>query len=330
MSTFVAIGDSVDRIVSWGALSTTTDAHFWTEKSNPFNQRGKCIGIACGTINSQTLYYIIGDAGLAASSTDCINWNVDKIYFGNFQPLSIVWDSASSAFYTCGQLKFFDDEGGFKINDEVAVVMKNSTGNHWDWEIVYTYNYSNSRFYGIRTTYNESGIIALGNENNTPITVMTLDAGTSWSTIDLPTNLNIKHAYDFCFNVTQGVVDFYISTDGYILQNTSPDTVNFNTTWTASRYFKPKYGKNDFRKIAVANSKLVAVCSGGIAYSNDLSTWKFLEQPGYSFRSIAWFNDRWIAGAESLLTQYTHWTSTDTDNWTPDNCGVQIFDSIII
>lgn len=331
MSTLVAVGDSVDRIVSWGAIATTADGKFWNSKISPFNRRGKCLGIAFGNINNQQLYYVIGDGGLASSSLNRNTWNTEKIWLGNFQPLSILY--CNNAFYTCGQYKFFDDESIYKTNDEVAIIMKNTTGAHSDWEPVYTHRYSNSRFYNVRyvDTDRYTIIFALGSDNNKPLAIYSLDYGFTWNRIEFPSNLNIKYIYDCCFTKSFEEVTCWVTTDGYILKNIiSLNNGIFSQEWEASRSFLPKFGKTDFIKIATNGSAVVAVCSGGVAYTTDQSTWKFLEQPGYSFRSVQWFNNTWIVGAESLLTQYTHWTSTDTVNWIPENCGVQIFDSIII
>jgi len=46
---------------------------------------------------------------------------------------------------------------------------------------------------------------------------------------------------------------------------------------------------------------------------------------GYFWRSVIWFNDHWIAGAYSTLTQYTYMTSTDGSTWLPWNNGVQMY-----
>jgi hypothetical protein len=40
---------------------------------------------------------------------------------------------------------------------------------------------------------------------------------------------------------------------------------------------------------------------------------------------VIWFNDHWVAGAYSNLTQYTYWTSTDGQKWLPWNNGVQMY-----
>lgn len=328
MPTLVAVGDSVDRIASWGAITTTTDGRLWTPKHNPFDRRGKCLGFAAGVINNQILYYVIGDGGLVGSSTDGINWTVDKIWFGNFQPLSIFY--YDQAFYVCGQYKFAEDESVYKNNDEVGLVMKNTTGGHLDWDVIYTHRHPNSRFYNLRLVEIDSTVIyfAFGSDNNKPLLIYSLDYGFTWNSIRIPNNFDVKHVYDCCFTTTNDVITGWVATDRYILKVVFNGLTTDN--WTASRSFQPKYGRTDFVKIATNGTAVVAVCSGGIAYTTDQSGWTFIEQPGYSFRSVVWFNNIWIASAESLLTQYTHWISTDTENWIPDNCGVQIFNSAII
>jgi len=82
----------------------------------------------------------------------------------------------------------------------------------------------------------------------------------------------------------------------------------------------------DFVAIAAnPDGHLVAVSSGMIIFSSDTVGWTSNNKPGYFFRSVIWFNDHWVAGAYSNLTQYTYWTSTDGQKWLPWNNGVQMY-----
>ena len=82
----------------------------------------------------------------------------------------------------------------------------------------------------------------------------------------------------------------------------------------------------DFVGIAVNPAgDLAAVSSGAIIFSNDRVGWTTFSEPGYFFRSIIWFEDHWVAGAYSTLTEYTYWTSTNGTVWLPWNNGVQMY-----
>jgi hypothetical protein len=70
---------------------------------------------------------------------------------------------------------------------------------------------------------------------------------------------------------------------------------------------------------------LAAASSGELIITKDRVGWTTFSVPGYFFRSVIWFNDHWVAGAYSTLTQYTYWTSTDGVTWLPWNNGVQMY-----
>ena len=44
---------------------------------------------------------------------------------------------------------------------------------------------------------------------------------------------------------------------------------------------------------------------------------------GYGLKSVFWDVNVWLVSGDSMLTQYTYWTSFDAINWTPRNNGIQ-------
>lgn len=329
MPTLIAAGDKADRIVSWGAVVTSPDGYIWNEIREPFTIRGKVCGVAYGNDR----FVVVGDGGLASNSVDGITWVTDHIWYGEFQPLSLYYATNYAGndgmFMTVGQNKFLEAEGPYRLYDEAAAIFKNTSGQDWGWELAYIDPGTNSRFYGVRRLVTNTIDVwaALGSSNSKPLGAWSLDNGLTWNAITFPTNLGIKQAYDVAITVSNNVLKYWITVNGMILNTT--DLVN--SVWDASRSFVPSYASADFIRIASnPNGHVVAVCSGGIAYTTDQVTWEFVEHPGYRFKSVIWFNDHWIVGAESNLTQYTHWISEDTINWTPENCGVQIYDFAII
>lgn len=321
----VAAGDRADRIVSWAGITTSLDGQTWTTPVDPFNIRGKAWGVAYG----EEKYVAIGDGGLVANSADLVTWTQDKIWFGNFQPLSICYKTNyagnNGIFMAVGQNKFPSDQGPYRTNDEVAILLKNTTGDNWMWQQVYIHQETNSRFYSVRRLVDADIDIwvALGSSNRKPIGIYSLDNGFTWNPITFPNLADVMYAYDITYSNNR----FWIAVNGLIL-----NTDNLSTgTWDSSRTFVTTYGRPDFVNIAANPSgDIVAVGSGGIAYTTDQIGWELLTLPGYRPKSVTWFNDRWVVGAESNLTQYTHWTSTDAVNWTPAYCGVQIYGFTIV
>ena len=318
----LAVGDRADRMVSSGAIISSDDGLTWSSATDLFPVRAKALGISVGS----TRTFIIGENGFISSSANLINWTSEKIQEGWYQPFGIA--SSDDLYLIAGQYKFpetTDNPYQYNQYDETAVIMCNLSDNT-SWLSIYFHPIINSRFYNIRFFTELSIFVAVGSANNTPFGVYSLDYGSSWMLIEFPTDLNIKHAYDITVTDVNSEIKFFISVNGMILSTPSLVT----PTWTISRSFIPTYGKDDFVKIASNPAgHIVAVSSGGIAYTRDQLAWDFLEQPGYRFKSVTWFNNRWIVGAESNLTQYTNWISADTVNWDPDYCGIQIYDFAI-
>lgn len=322
-------GDMADKLVSWGAVSYSNDGYLWSEPVNPFNSRGKAVGIAKGPNN----IVAVSDAGLVSSSTDGIDWNTFSIVDGNFSPSAIRYATDSEGNYgtymVSGQRKFLVDEGVWEGDqepyfamDEAAQVFTNPTGENWDWTLVYSYDSPDSRFYNIRriSFENFDAWIAIGSSQSKPIAVYSIDNGSNWSLIEFPPLENIHFAYDVVWNIDK----FYFTVNGMILNTPSLS----DPVWGASQILTVPYGNTDLIRIATNPAgHMVAVCSGGLFYSLDQTGWTLFRQDGYRFKSITWFNDHWIAGTDSNLTQYTYWSSTDTINWIPYYNTVQIYDS---
>jgi hypothetical protein len=108
---------------------------------------------------------------------------------------------------------------------------------------------------------------------------------------------------------------------------------NTNTVLGTNFYYSAElpvsqgnHSLSDFLSIASnPDGQLAAASSGGLIYSNDRIGWTATVISGYWFQSVIWFQDHWVAGAYSDLTQYTYWTSTDGVTWLPWNNGVQIY-----
>lgn len=320
----IAAGDRYDRLVSWGAVSTSDDAQTWTVPTEPFPFRAKIIGVTHGADD----VIVVSDAGWVARSGPAVDaWEWDRIWDGTFSPQGIDYatdlQGENGMYMMAGQVKFAEAQGTFAVQDETACIFSNLTGKNDDWAMAYVHEEVDSRFYNVKRISNTKvdAWFAIGSVANRPLIIYSLDNGVTWETVQLPNLSNVRYAYDVTFNDDR----FWFTTNGFIFSTPSIT----DPVWDASPEIKPKYGAADLRRIAVNPAgQMAAVCSGGIFYTLDCASWNMFSPPGYRFRSIAWYGDRWVAGAESTLTTYTYWTSTDTINWTPANNMVQIYDFV--
>lgn len=315
--TLIAVGDMADKLVGWSGFTYTLDGKIWSTPVKPFGDRCRAVGIA----RSPDVFVAISDSGYVGSSPDGEVWQDYRIVEGNLSPQCIEY--ANNRFVMCGQRKFISAEGPYSELDEAAQLLINQTGENWNWQLIYSQDGNNSRFYNIRYI-SDSPIptwVALGSRDNLPFGIYSIDNGTTWSEIKFPDLDILFAAYDIVWNIDR----FYITVNGMVLNIEELDTEN----WGASQIFNVKYGSTDLIKIKKNQfNHMVAVCSGGIFYSLDQVGWTLFSPPGYRFKSALWYEDRWVCGADSNLTTYTYWTSLDTINWTAHYQPVQAYDLI--
>jgi hypothetical protein len=322
----IAAGDRYDRLVSWGAVTTSNDGTTWTIPTEPFATRAKVVGVTHGPDK----IVAVSDAGLVSTAPpDVGSWHSGAVWENNFAPLGVQYATdltgSRGIYMMCGQGKFAVAQGDYAPLDEAGLIFASSTGENWDWRMIYAHDAVNSRFYNIRRITNTrvDVWIAVGSAMGRPIAVYSFDNGETWAVLNFPALSTLRYAYDVVWYDSK----FWFTANGMIL-----DTASLSApAWDASPEIKPQYGSADLIKIAVNPAgHMVAACSGGLAYSVDRVGWTVFSAPGYRFRSIVWHQDQWIAGAESNMTQYTYWRSTNTTNWTPDNNMVQAYDFVIV
>lgn len=156
----------------------------------------------------------------------------------------------------------------------------------------------------------------------------------TWQPVTLPAAYANRPLYDVAYH--QGRL--YFSGRGMIISTADM----LQGTWETSRFITTNRSTADFLQLAInPDGHAVAVSSGGIIYSRDLISWTLygsgsssasttvfgssLPEQGYQFASVVWFNDHWIVGAYSLLTQFTYFTSSDGTIWTARNNAVQMY-----
>lgn len=140
----------------------------------------------------------------------------------------------------------------------------------------------------------------------------------TWQRIPVPDAFAGRPVYDLC----QYGNRLWFSGRGMIISTDDP----IDGGWQAEVFTDSPARLPDYVSIAVNPAgQMVATSSFDILWSTDRVEWHRHFEPGYYFRSVAWFNDHWIVGAYSNLTQYTYFTSTDTSSWRARNNLVQMY-----
>ena len=211
----------------------------------------------------------------------------------------------------------------FSNNPNVTLELSNVTITSSTWDFGFQGNVIYSTSDNITFVFTHPEVwIAVGQADQNPSVVYSLDTGETWDSVAVPSLFNGLPLFDITYANNQ----FYVSSYGVILYTYSI----INPTWNASNFVTSPLGNPNFLKIASNPSgQLVAVSSGLLYYSFDGEIWASYYQPGYQFVSIIWYIDHWVAGATSLLTTYTYFTSTDLKNWIGQNNTMHMYDFAI-
>jgi len=214
----------------------------------------------------------------------------------------------------------------FSSNSNIALSLSNVviTDNNWEFGFQGNLIYTTEDTVTFVFTHPEVWV-AVGADNKNPLIVYSLDTGETWDVIS--NTVPSLFAGRALFDITYTNYQFYISAYGVVIYSYSI----INPTWNASNFVTSVYGNPNFTKIAANPSgQLVAAGSGLLFYSFDGEVWASYYQPGYQFVSVIWYIDHWVAGATSLLTNHTYFTSKDLITWTGQNNTMHMYDFAII
>ena len=150
-----------------------------------------------------------------------------------------------------------------------------------------------------------------------------------WTELPLPAEFASRTVFDTTVVNYPDHITIYFSCWGIILN------IDYLTpgvgTWNTSQELTTTYAQPDLMKIAQNNrTELVAVASGGIFFSADGVNWSRFSLPGWQFRGVAWLNNTWVVGSESLMQTNQTWTSVDGVKWTGHTTGVNAQDVVVM
>lgn len=316
MSKLWCIGKRYDYLVSNTTVASSTDGQVWTPIESPFAARDAGTNIL---YHNNAIISFSGTGNISRSS-DFSTWQRGDIGVQGFYVSGSV--SASKAI-ACGQRHYIEDYDGYAAGTEVAQIFNSETGEPNTWSMIFTSGYQPSGFYNIK--YFASAdignnilspvVVAVGQKYSLPYVCYSTDLGQTWT--ELFVEDSFTHAFlDVDYN--QSSRKWYFATTNYLAEIAS----FLSPVWSTTQVLDTNL---PITKLKInPQGACCAITAKSIWYSTTIESWMQYTNTGYQWRSIEWYNDRWIAGAESLLTRYTFWTSEDGITWISNNNQVQM------
>lgn len=304
-----SVGQRYNSLLSNVVVASSIDGISWSDTSTssyPFYTRQEPTSILWQN-NKLIIATNGGQVAISDSSSQYKQWSSGSCSINDFGITSLV--NVSTSIYACGTHHYSKPADGFPDNTEVAQIFKSDNGLPMSYYMVYTSGVDPSNLYSIKYFSNlvTPILIAVGSQNSTPFIVYSQDNGSTWNELWIG-NLNVDAFYDVAYYNGK----WYFGCNGFIAV-----TPNFTTgPWTTTEFFGSYL--STVTQIAInPQGQLVAVTPSKLWFSDNFETWNSFTANGYYWRSIQWFDNKWIAGADSILTQYNLWTSVDTQQWTP-------------
>jgi hypothetical protein len=317
MTKLWAIGQRYDWFVSNAAVASSIDGQLWENIDSPFEifDHGTTI---CTNSNNELI--ATSSAGKIAWSADQQTWKTGTVGVDNFAVNGTVHTNRMIA---AGRRYYPVEQEGYPAGAEIAQIFDSTTGEPDTWAMIFSSPHNPSGFHNIKYFANvvidnnvfANVCIAVGEKFDTPMICWSIDLGLHYYELNAHGSFN-KPFFDVEYDYSNHV--WYFATNEMI----AITKTLINPQWTSSSMLDSNTAV--YRLKVNSTGQICAITKDSIWYSQNLENWQKFSVPGYQWRSIDWFDNKWIAGAESTLTQYTFFTSIDGVNWIPDNNGIQM------
>jgi hypothetical protein len=317
MTKIWAIGQQYNWLVSNTAVASSIDGQIWQSIESPFDisDRGTCI-----TANNNNDLVAASAAGNISFSSDKQTWQKGTIGVENFYVAGTV---CTDKMIAVGRRYYTVEQDNYPVGSEIAQIFNSLTGEPDTWAMIFSSPYNPSGLNNIKffpnaqidTNTLSDVVVIVGDKFGTPFLCYSTDLGLTFTEIFIPATFNYPF-WDVEYDESNHL--WYFATNGKIAVANSL----LNPQWTNSSTLD--YNSPTIKLKLNPTGQMCAITKDSIWYSANLESWQQFSAAGYQWRSIEWFDNKWIAGAESTLTQYTFFTSVDGINWIPDNNGIQM------
>ena len=322
MANIWCIGTRYEYLKTNVAVASSVDGQIWHHISSPLSPPQSSHTIC---YHSSALV-ALSDNGQVAYSSNFSTWSTGDL---GVDGMCVTGSISTDKIVACGRRHYIRDQDGYDATSETAQIFDSITGEPNTWSMIFSAGITPSGFYNIRYFPNadigDSNLqpicVVVGDKLNSPYALYSTDLGETWITITIDSDLR-----DPFFDVEYDISTkrWYFATGGTIAIANNL----LSPTWTTTQIF-------DDNNSAVTKIKfnpqgeIVALNKDTIWFSSNTENWVPYSTGGYWFHSVEWFNNKWIVGSESLLTQHTFRTSTDGLTWIADNNHIQMLDLTI-
>lgn len=322
MTNIWCIGSRYEYLKTNTAVASSVDGQIWQNIHNPFPPPDSSVSICYH--NSALI--AIGTNGQIAYSNDLNTWQNGTI---GVDGMCVTGSISTNKIVACGRRHYLADQDGYQDTTEVGQIFDSITGEPDTWAMIFSAANTPSGFRNIKywasadigDNIDAPICVVVGDKIGLPWALYSQDLGQTWTEISIDPDLS-EPFFDVEYDISSK--RWYFATGGTIA---IADNL-IDPTWTSTEIFSLR--NLPVTKIKInPEGEMIALNGSTIWYSGNLDNWIPFTLDGYQWRSVEWFDSKWVVGTESLLTQYTFWTSTNGLDWTPGNNNIQMLSLVI-
>lgn len=282
----ISLGTSPIHYFNKSAVSETVDLNTFRLLGTPFDTHNTCQH-AC--VSNLGLYLAVSNSGLAATSSDLINWNTYDLQNRSLQFMKV---THNDQFVAVGFQKNSD------LSETAQVWSSTNAFDGFSWTARFAQNSSSSVFRDVCTLSGVNLVTVGGSDHTGPVTslLVTGTATGAWDPIPLPEDLQ-GGLYSVAYDLAQNRI--WVGGLGWIA---TADWQQAQTTWTKTVLVDAPIA---VQNILFVNNQVICTIRDHVFVSDNLFDYTSIPVPGHAFTAITHYNNQIILGTHSLLTEHT-------------------------
>lgn len=296
MSQLYAFGNNPLYYYSQSSVSMTNTGSTWSNTvSPPFATHASCVTAAVNTVANPDSFLAVANTGQFAYSNN-LSGSWYRYYIDNGYVSIKRLINAGGNYIAVGHRK-----NPTTLEEHAVIYVSNSGATSGSWYKAYEQTDIYSGLMDVVNIPNTNTLIAGGYTNglSNPFYLISLDLGTTWqvqgNTSFLPSAIySLLYAGNKLWFGHAGSVTLLDFQQGKLV---------YNRNWRFQDQLKPivRMAANS----VTTPTNIVALQSGQIHWTSTFYDWQMMNWPGYVFTAVTFFNQQWLVGISSMLSQYT-------------------------